>query len=376
MRRVLYTIAFLAIVQTIVTAQTQTTDSTSSPPSAASESAAVRTRVVGPKVSNHAERQRSPAVRPAADDGTPQTDSGNSAPLWGNTAVTVTALPVNATATIPDLSRLQFIKPFVLPANQPPAGAKSTVAVAAASAVAASYDVGIGDVLDIRLSETPTRESTLFTVLKNGTIEYPLVAAPITVAGMTTDEVARTLTAQIHVIKAPLINVSVRDYASHAVVISGLVENPGRQSLRREAMPLYAMLAQASVRPEATTVTILHNGKEGPALSLRDEQALTVFVSSGDVIKVSGGVAPSQFVYVGGDVASPGEKSFREGMTLTQILLASGANPATSSTVKIARRGGAGLLSTSEYNLRSIKQGKVPDPFLEPGDRIEVTRAF
>jgi protein involved in polysaccharide export with SLBB domain len=375
MRRVLYTIAFLAIVQTIVTAQTKITDSTSSPPSDASESAAVRTRVVSPKVSNHAERQRSPSARPAADDGTPQT-GGNSAPLWGNTAVTVTALTVNETATLNDLSRLQFIKPAVLPANPSPAGGKSTVAVASTAAVAASYDVGIGDVLDIRLSDTPTRESTLFTVLKNGTIEYPLVAAPITVAGMTTDEIARTLTAQIRVIKSPRIIVSVRDYASHAVVISGLVENPGRQSLRREAMPLYAMLAQASVRPEATTVTILHNGNEGPALSLRDEQAMTVLISSGDVIKVSGGVAPSQFVYVGGDVASPGERAFREGMTLTQILLASGANPATSSTVKIARRTGEGLLSTSEYNLRSIKQGKAPDPFLEPGDRIEVTRVF
>jgi protein involved in polysaccharide export with SLBB domain len=123
--------------------------------------------------------------------------------------------------------------------------------------VPASYDVGIGDVLDIRLGNMPTRESTLFTVLKNGTIEYPLVAAPINVAGMTTDEVARTLTAQIRVIKSPRIEVSVRDYASHAVLISGLVDNPGRQVLRREAMPLYALLAQASVRTEATTVTII-----------------------------------------------------------------------------------------------------------------------
>jgi protein involved in polysaccharide export with SLBB domain len=294
---------------------------------------------------------------------------------WGNTAVSVTEPGTRATATTENLSPRQFSQP-VAAANAPLGDVKSKVVVAPAPLVPVGYHVGVGDVLDIRLSTTPTRESTLFTVLKNGTIEYPLVAAPIAVAGMTTDEIARTLTAQIRVISAPRIDVSVRDYASHAVLISGLVDNPGRQVLRREAMPLYAMLAQAAVRAEATTVTVLHNGKEGPALSLRDEAAMTALIFSGDTIKVGGGALPSQFVYVGGDVSSPGEKSFREGMTLTQILLASGTSPANISTVKIARRTGEGLLSTREYSLQSIEQGKTPDPFLEPGDRIEVTRAF
>jgi len=373
MNRVLFTIAFLAIVQTIVSAQTQTKSSSSLSPSAASESAAVRTRGVGPKAVNHADRQRSRPARNDAENSTPQAGAGNSAPRWGNTAVPATGRATGATATADNLSLRELVQPNVPPANAPAGEKKSPVAVTSSSA-AASYDVGVGDVLDIRLSNVPTRESTLFTILKNGTIEYPLVAAPIAVAGMTTDEISRTLTAEIRVIKAPRINVSVRDYASHAVLISGLVDNPGREILRREAMPLYAVLAQASVRAEATTVTILHDGKEGPVLSLRDDKAMTALIVSGDVIRVGGGVASNQFVYVGGEVASPGEKSFREGMTLTQILLASGANPAQISMVKIARRTGAGLLSTSEYNLRSIVQGKTPDPFLEPGDRIEVTR--
>lgn len=379
MKRVLSTIAFLAIIQTVATAQTETRDSGSAAPVAGSESTvAVRTRVVGPKVSNHADRQKSRTTGSAAENGIPKDRAESSVPLWGNTTVAVTQTQTNPTSTVnnPSLSANQFVTAPVVPATASAAETKSPIAKTSGSMVPASYDVGIGDVLDIRLGNTPTRESTLFTILKNGTIEYPLVAAPINVAGMTTDEVARTLTAQIRVIKSPRIEVSVRDYASHAVLISGLVDNPGRQVLRREAMPLYALLAQASVRTEATTVTIIHEGKEGPPLSLHDEQAMAALISSGDILKVSGGAPPSQFVYVGGDVPSPGEKSFREGMTLTQILLASGANPATISTVKIARRTGEGFLSTSEYGLRSIQQGKTADPFLEPGDRITVTRAF
>src|SRR5207302_7730378 len=89
------------------------------------------------------------------------------------------------------------------------------------------YRVGIGDVLDIRLLNQPTRESTLFTVLKNGGLEYPLLNGPIAVTGLTTDEIARRLSGEIKVIQAVRVSVSVRDFTSHAVVVTGLVDNPG-----------------------------------------------------------------------------------------------------------------------------------------------------
>jgi protein involved in polysaccharide export with SLBB domain len=213
--------------------------------------------------------------------------------------------------------------------------------------------------------------------MANGTLEYPLLSAPVSVAGLGTDEIARLLSAEIKVIKAPTITVTVRDYASHAFVIGGLVDSPGRKILRREAMPLFAALAEALVRPEATTATILRNGNDGTALSLKDDQAMATLVMPGDVIKItSAPAAAAKFVYVGGEVASPGEKAFREGITLTQALLSAGGISATGKTIRIARRNAAGYLSTSEFNLRSIEQGKTPDPLLEAGDRIEVVRGM
>ena len=241
----------------------------------------------------------------------------------------------------------------------------------------ATYNVGIGDVLDVRLSNAPTRESTLFTVMKNGMLEYPLLNGPISVAGLSTDEITRLLNSEIKVIKSPRVTVTVRDYASHAVVIGGLVDSPGRKVLRREAMPLFAVLAEALVRPEATAATIMRNGKEGEALSLKDDQAMATLVAPGDVIRISGGqVAARNFLYVGGEVGSPGEKEFREGMTLTQALLSAGGASQSGKNIKVARRNSDGYLSTKEYNLRSIEAGKTPDPVLEAGDRIEVTRGM
>jgi protein involved in polysaccharide export with SLBB domain len=239
------------------------------------------------------------------------------------------------------------------------------------------YHVGVGDVLDIRLTNLPTRESTLYTVLKSGVLEYPLVSGAVSVAGMTTDEIANLLNNEIKVIKTARVSVSVRDYASHAVVITGLVDSPGRKTMRREAMPLFALLSEALTRPEASLATIVRDGKSQTVM-LSNEPAMATLILPGDVIKVSGGNSTAnRFVYVGGDVVSRGEKDFRDGMTLTQAILSAGGVSASSKTsVRIARRNVNGFLTTNEYNLQSIKDGKSQDPLLEAGDRIEVTRTL
>jgi len=237
------------------------------------------------------------------------------------------------------------------------------------------YRVGIGDVLDIRLANMPTRESTLFTVLNPGVVEYPLLSGPVGVDGMTTEEIAALLTREIKVIDHPMATVMVRDYASHAVTITGMVDSPGKKVLRREAMPLYTVLAEALPRPEATAVTITRGGK-GESLSMANEQSMSTLVKAGDIIRVSGESATSKkFVYVGGDVAATGEREFREGLTLTQALLAAGGIARSEkASAKIARRKASGFLVTNNYNVRAIEEGKAPDPVLEAGDRIEVRR--
>jgi len=387
--RILHT-AVLLIVPTILTAQTPTRDRRATPPeqTAQSESNSTRDRVIGPKVSNHS------TVPSARTDG--KTDAGVPAqnqglPVWGNTAFIIrpssvepsapakTTVALNKTAEA--VAQPQPLKKLVQPTSfvsapvKPDNANPRAVPAARPLVPTATYNVGIGDVLDVRLSNASTRESTLFTVMKNGTLEYPLLSGPVSVVGLSTDEISRLLISEIKVIKAPRVTVTVRDYASHAVVIGGLVDSPGRKVLRREAMPLFAVLAESLVRPEATVATILRNGKEGDTLSLKDDQAMGTLVMPGDVIKLSGGpIAAKKFFYVGGEVGAPGEKMFREGMTLTQALLAAGGASPSGRTIRVARRNANGFLSTNEYNLRSIEDGKTPDPVLEAGDRIEVTR--
>jgi protein involved in polysaccharide export with SLBB domain len=261
------------------------------------------------------------------------------------------------------------------PANASPAAANPAAAVSPTSI----YRIGIGDVLDIRLlNAQDPRQNTLYSVLAGGVLDYPLLKDPLTVAGMTTDELSAQLVAEFRhrgLYERPQVRVSVREYASHAVLVSGLVNDPGPKILKREAIPLYVIIAEAQQKPEAgRAVIVSHSTGKVTNVDLNDTAGLNTLVMSGDVVTLT--PRPREFYYVGGEVGAPGQKDYHTGITLTQALLASGgASRPESARVRVLRAGADGRLSPTEYNLREIEDGKVPDPQLQPGDRIEVSSA-
>ena len=241
------------------------------------------------------------------------------------------------------------------------------------------YRLGAGDILDIRLTGSMSREPTLFTVLSNGMIDYPLAGEPTRVAGLTPEEIAARLAEAIKrrgIFDRAQFQVSVREYVSHTALVSGLVDQPGQKILRREAVPLYIVLAEAFPRPEAGRVVIISRATgQTKTLDLSDSNALNELVTSGDVINVQ--PRPREFFYIGGTVGAVGQKDFTPGMTLTQAILASGGvtrEAGAKVRVAVARQGADGKLITTEYDLREIEAGRVPDPRIQPGDRIEVGR--
>jgi protein involved in polysaccharide export with SLBB domain len=236
------------------------------------------------------------------------------------------------------------------------------------------YRVGVGDVLDIRLLNSATNRSTLFTVIDGGLIEFPLVGGSMAVAGLTTEEIQDRLTAELKrraVQNDGQLSVGVRQYASHTVVVTGLVGIPGTKILRREAVPLYVILADAQPRLDATRATIMREGAPVQTIDLSDASSLNVLIRPGDVINLT--ARPQEFYYIAGSVNYPGQKVFQTGITLLQAILAAGGVARQSDNiVELSREGADGRLSTTKYNLREIKSGKVRDQKLQPGDRIVV----
>jgi polysaccharide export outer membrane protein len=256
--------------------------------------------------------------------------------------------------------------------NLTPNAMTSVVVTPAASQI---YRVGVGDVLDIQLNDNPPQVSTLFTVLNGGMLEYPLAGNPLQVTGMTTAEIATTLCKKIKLFEDPVVTVHVRDYASHSVTISGFVAAPGTKILRREAVPLYALLAESLVLPDAARVTITRSNSS-IAVDLNDSNLSGTLVLPGDVIKVLGPAVATEFFFVAGEVKLPGQKPYHSGLTLTQAILAGGgALNSAGERVRVSRQGAGGRLVTEEFNLRKIQDGKIADPLLQKDDRIEVTAA-
>jgi protein involved in polysaccharide export with SLBB domain len=236
------------------------------------------------------------------------------------------------------------------------------------------YKVGIGDVLDIRLLNSATNRSTLYSVIDDGLIDLPIAGGPIAVAGLTTKEIQARITSQLKRLaleERTQVAVSVRQYASHTVIITGLVNTPGTKILRREAVPLYVLLAEVQPRLDAGRVTIIRAGVPPRQLDLSDSATLNLIVRPGDVINLT--ARPQDFYYIAGRISYPGQKVFQPGITLVQAILAAGGL-ARDNEVEISREGSNGHLTTTKFNLKEIKSGKIQDPKLQPGDRIEVSR--
>jgi protein involved in polysaccharide export with SLBB domain len=237
------------------------------------------------------------------------------------------------------------------------------------------YRVGVGDILDIRLINSPSNRSTLFTVMPNGAIDLPLAGGAVQVAGLTAEEIQALIAAELKrraVEDRAQVSVGVRQYVSHSVMVTGLVVNPGTRFLRREAVPLYVVLAESQLRNDSGRVVIMRNGATGETLELSDPKTMNLSIQAGDVITVSN--KPREFYYIGGRVNFPGEKTFQSGITLLQALLAAGGTSRQENRVEISRAGADGRLSTISYRIKEIKAGTVEDPKLQPGDRIEVLK--
>jgi protein involved in polysaccharide export with SLBB domain len=235
------------------------------------------------------------------------------------------------------------------------------------------YRVGPKDVLDIHLNNSQSTQPTVFTVTPSGLLEHPQLSEPLPVLGLTVGEIAAKLKNHLktgELIDNSKVSVEVFEYASHAIVVSGLVKAPGTKMLKSEATPLLIVLAEAQPLPEAGRVTVVRNNQTQILETQLDTTDINLLVQPGDVVTVH--PITTEFVYVGGRVKFPGEKTYRHRFTLVQAILAAGGEPTRSKVAEISRVDGQGSLVRTRVDLQAIKVGEAADPVLRPGDRVMI----
>lgn len=268
----------------------------------------------------------------------------------------------------------QPLKPEAKPAKTEEAPINETNAAVKDLALTKLYRVGPGDVLDVRTNDSTSPQSTLFTVTPAGLLEHPLLAEPLHVGGKTVEEISTVMESDLKrraLIENPRVSVGVRDYASHTILVSGLVKDSGTKVLRREAIPLYVVIADAQPLPEAAKATVVRaESSETFEIDLNQPSEMHLLVRQGDVITLHANV--TQFLYIGGEVKSPGETIYRRGLTLTQAIISAGGVTKKGKVARLGRDDGRGFLNVTNIKLKDIESGKIPDPLVRPGDRITI----
>jgi protein involved in polysaccharide export with SLBB domain len=234
------------------------------------------------------------------------------------------------------------------------------------------YRIGPGDVLSVKVGLT---DPILLTVNSLGILTYPSLSESIKVTGLTIDEITTQLETALKrgsISNKVAVSVEVHEYVSHVIMVGGLVKEPGPKILRREAIPLAAVVTAAQPLPEAERVVIVrHESDQTFTIDLDQPSQMNLLVRPSDVVTLQ--TNAKEFFYVSGEVASPGEHMFRRGLTLTQALMVSGGLVGKAKEVRIGRNDAGGFLVVTRYHLKDIESGKVQDPLVQSGDRITVS---
>ena len=240
-----------------------------------------------------------------------------------------------------------------------------------------TYRVGVGDVLFVNLKNTAAA-SGYYTVRPNGTIDYPLAGNNVVVTGRTAAELETSIASAITLYSRPQIEVKVREFASHKINVTGMVERSGERNIQREAIPLYVIRADALVDTKATKALIRRTDMaKVETYELHDPKTDDVLIFPGNSVEFTvdsknSVLASTGFYYIAGEIKSAGQKDLVAGTTLSQAISVAGGCKGNPKKALIRRKGDNGNLNVAEHDLRSIKDGEAQDPALLPGDMIEI----
>ena len=231
----------------------------------------------------------------------------------------------------------------------------SVVLLLACCAVARAqqeYIIGEGDLLKITVYDHPDL-ATEVRVSGDGRIAFPLIGE-VSLSGLTVGDAERTIATQLGegYIVHPHVSVFISEYKSKKVTVLGEVAKPGIVVLRGASTLMEVLSDAGGITPNAgDAVVIQRMNAAGGDRTGKDEVTVVVdtkrLFEEGDVsanIPVQNGdsiyVPKAAFVYVNGEVKTPGAYKITKGLTvLKSITLAGGLTPkASESRTRIIRK--------------------------------------
>ena len=242
------------------------------------------------------------------------------------------------------------------------------------------YLLGPDDKIVVTVHNHPELTATL-TVSREGKVSVPLVGA-VDASGRSPLDVEQQVAEMLgrSYLVDPQVDVSVAEYRSQWVMVTGAVTVTGRVFLRGGTR-LKEVLSEAGgfreTSGEKITISRRREGtEEFETLSIdrREFEAGTAnpALRHGDIIEVS----KAQYCYIQGEVRNPSRVPIERGTTLLQAITIVGGLTEWADRRTVTILSGEGGSEERKVNLKRIQTGKEPDPVLQGGEIIVVGRRF
>ncbi|MDQ3061028.1 MAG: polysaccharide export protein EpsE [Pseudomonadota bacterium] len=240
-------------------------------------------------------------------------------------------------------------------------------AAKAAPAGQQDYRLGAGDAIGVQVYQSPDL-SVDARVSETGVISYPLVGS-LELGGLTIAEAEKKIANALRsggFVKAPQVNIVLRQVRGSQVSVLGQVSRPGRFPLETLNTRVSDMLAAAGgttvVGDDVLIITGRRNGQ--PFRKVVDIPALFLSAKSDDDILLAGGdtlyVNKAPVFYIYGEAQRPGPYRIERGMTVMQAL-AQGGGPTvrgSQNRLRLHRRDAEGKLVESSPRLTDPVQAE------------------
>jgi polysaccharide export outer membrane protein len=230
------------------------------------------------------------------------------------------------------------------------------------------YIVGPNDVLSINVFDHPQLTGK-FMVQADGTFTFPLLGR-VKVGGLDVQQIEDDVRKRLAdgFLKNPQVGVTVEQYRSQQVIITGEVRNPQTLEFNGSLTLMTALARAGSITERAAPEALVM--RDGKPIQV-DLTGLQSGVLSSDVVLRGGDtvvVPKAAMAFVSGHVVSPGEYPIRKDMTVRQLLSLAGGPTDRGSTgrMQVIRKVG------NEDKTLDIE---LQDP-VQPNDTIVVRERF
>ena len=254
------------------------------------------------------------------------------------------------------------------------------------------YKIGPGDIISLTIIAGGVQQAQVdLAVSEKGEVNVPFIGA-LTASGMTLKQLEKSVYVPLEkdFFVNPQIHIQMKEFHSLSFTISGAVDEPGKYDLDFTPTILDLIAKAGGALPERGNVAYVLREGNGNGSSpihvdlskLLDEGDMSqnIMLETGDKVYIPMEKKLNQSktkVYLDGEIKKPGMIDFQPGLTALAACIMSGgfdkyAAPARAFIIRVED----GNQKTIKIDLDKIKDGKLADVPLKPGDRIHVPESW